>query len=201
MNKVYLAGPFFNDRQRVLMDQIELRLDEQKISYFSPRKVFNCPPDAPLEVRQATFKGNCKGIIEAECVLCVLDFLLPENRRLHLVEFTKESDKLVVAANVPKGAQLPEGIQPSRGKVEISLIGNPIVLPDVGTVWEMGFATALGKPVVGLKLMPDTAMNLMLAQACQNFITDADVFEAWAKEYGSTGVLPKGEQPWNGKII
>lgn len=41
---------------------------------------------------------------------------------------------------------------------------------DAGTMWEMGFAFALKKPVYAYTLVPGRGLNLMLAQSCAGFI-------------------------------
>lgn len=41
---------------------------------------------------------------------------------------------------------------------------------DAGTMWEMGYAYALKKPVYAYTLVPGRGLNLMLAQSCSGFI-------------------------------
>lgn len=58
---------------------------------------------------------------------------------------------------------------------------------DTGTIWEMGFAFALGRPVVGFSLA-DAKMNVMLANGCEGFLSsEAQVREFLAGRCGEKG--------------
>lgn len=69
--RFYLAGPFFNPEQRLVMDKIERYATELGLDFYSPRLSNYCPPDAPEETRKATFLNNVRNLGKGES-----DFIL-----------------------------------------------------------------------------------------------------------------------------
>ncbi len=65
--------------------------------------------------------------------------------------------------------------------------------PDTGTLWEMGYAYAIGRPVVGFTLGA-TKMNVMLAQGCAGFLQSIGDVGGFleGKELGAQGLAA----PW-----
>jgi len=51
-----------------------------------------------------------------------------------------------------------------------------LCLPDSGTVWEMGYASALGKQVFGYTVEPVTKLNLMLSQTIEGVVKPLKFF-------------------------
>jgi len=51
-----------------------------------------------------------------------------------------------------------------------------VSLPDSGTVWEMGYASALGKKVFGYTTTPVVKLNLMLSQTVAGIVDPLKFF-------------------------
>lgn len=70
MSKVYIAAPFFNDKQLQIVEDIKAILEEQGIEYFSPKdeSMFK-QGDDPKDILQL----NCKAISHAPFMICVTD--------------------------------------------------------------------------------------------------------------------------------
>lgn len=72
-HKVYLAGPFFNEEQRIVAATIEQFAEAAGLDSFSPRLRCCCPPDAPLTQRKISFDMNTTAITNADLVLARID--------------------------------------------------------------------------------------------------------------------------------
>lgn len=57
---------------------------------------------------------------------------------------------------------------------------------DPGTMWEIGYAYALKKPVIAYSMVPGRGLNLMLAQSCKGFINGE---ERLSRFLGRTGMV------------
>ena len=68
--KVYLASGWFTPKALEEVEALENLLGELGLNVASPRKIFICPPSAPLDVQKDTFKGNVDHIRTADFVLC-----------------------------------------------------------------------------------------------------------------------------------
>lgn len=70
MSKVYIAAPFFNDKQLQIVEDIKAILEEQGFDYFSPKdeSMFK-QGDEPKDILQL----NCKAIIHSQFMVCVTD--------------------------------------------------------------------------------------------------------------------------------
>lgn len=68
--KVYLASGWFTPKAAEEVEALENLLGELGLNVASPRKIFVCPPGAPLDVQKDTFKGNVEHIRTADFVLC-----------------------------------------------------------------------------------------------------------------------------------
>lgn len=71
---------------------------------------------------------------------------------------------------------------------------------DPGTMWEIGFAYANGRPVFAYTTVPGRGLNLMLAQSCKGFMCGFDELKSFV---GSNGMV-NWEAPHkihNGEII
>ena len=68
--KVYLASGWFTPKAAEEVEALENLLGELGLNVASPRKIFVCPPNAPLDVQKDTFKGNVEHIRTADFVLC-----------------------------------------------------------------------------------------------------------------------------------
>lgn len=70
MSKVYIAAPFFNDKQLQIVEDIKAILEEQCIEYFSPKdeSMFK-QGDDPKQI----LKLNCRAIEHSDFVIVVTD--------------------------------------------------------------------------------------------------------------------------------
>jgi len=68
--KVYLASGWFTPKALEEVEALEVLLGDLGLNVASPRKIFICPPSAPLDVQKDTFKGNVDHIRTADFVLC-----------------------------------------------------------------------------------------------------------------------------------
>jgi len=68
--KVYLASGWFTPKALEEVEALEVLLGDLGLEVASPRKIFICPPNAPLDVQKDTFKGNVEHIRTADFVLC-----------------------------------------------------------------------------------------------------------------------------------
>lgn len=68
--KVYLASGWFTPKALEEVEALEVLLADLGLDVASPRKIFICPPNAPLDVQKDTFKGNVEHIRTADFVLC-----------------------------------------------------------------------------------------------------------------------------------
>jgi len=68
--KVYLAAGWFNPTQAEELDKLEAICDSRDwIDLASPRRIFVCPPNAPKEVQDDTFKGNLEHIASSDFLI------------------------------------------------------------------------------------------------------------------------------------
>lgn len=72
-HKIYLAGPFFNEKQLALTKWLEESCKSAGLDYFSPRERCCCPPDASMAQRKLTFDMNTNGIENCDLVLACID--------------------------------------------------------------------------------------------------------------------------------
>jgi nucleoside 2-deoxyribosyltransferase len=114
-NHVYLAGPFFNEEQTKVVEDIKEILDYLKINYFSPKDVLKYAKTDPPEVATKCYKGNVRALCGCDLMIALIDDY------------------------------------------------------DSGTMFEMGYFTALNKPVVAYSNHPDRRLNIMLSQSCVSF--------------------------------
>lgn len=191
---IYLAAPFFNVTQQSLVSSLETILDNMSWPYFSPRQkqAKNRDPSNPEHAREI-FDINVLGLRSCDTVLAVVDFALPQNIEMHVVKRTvhlsKEqqalclnvlADTFVERMPINSGgvdALTGEIIEPAkRMSCQHSVIppnfiahhfAGPIYTPDTGVVWEVGYAYALGIPVVLFARSEKSKVNVMLSHAAR----------------------------------
>ena len=135
--KIYLAGPFFNTESREVVRLITAELERQGHEVWSPmRDGIECPKDASSTMRGKVYRLDIEKIEWAECIVAVLDYPLPPYQELLLKTKTPE------------------------GKVDLINVN----LPDVGTVFEIGYAVAKEIPCIGC-VEKVSGFNLMLGEA------------------------------------
>ena len=145
----YIAAPFFNPPQLELVKSLESVFSSQKRWAFSPRLQHGEKPVAinTKHIAAEVFLENYRAIQRCDFMVAVVDWLMPPSIELRVV---KECN----AEGLPYGP-LFESKSP------------PLNLPDTGTVWEMGMAFALKKPVVMFTVRPPTdKLNIMLTESC-----------------------------------
>lgn len=161
--RFYIAGPFFNQPQIDLIKTIEEILLDNSIPFFSPRQQHT--PGGSTKIRSAehaaaVFKCNYENLQDDCCshVLAVADFLMPPDQGLFLIEKVEQKPEL---------DREPQEDDDTGRTWMATIESGPISLPDTGTVWEMGFAFAVKKPVILFTLADSIrSLNLMLTQSC-----------------------------------
>jgi|TARA_R110002020_G_scaffold48763_5_gene138989 nucleoside 2-deoxyribosyltransferase len=77
MLKIYLAGPFFNDKQINLIETIEFEFDKYGFDYFSPRKgggvISHLSPEDRTKESKRIYESNVKEMINANVLFAVTD--------------------------------------------------------------------------------------------------------------------------------
>ena len=73
MLKAYFASPFFNPEQVEREEALKKILRDKGIQVFSPKEEFHLAPDATKEEQEKTFKGNLKGMYDADFVFAITD--------------------------------------------------------------------------------------------------------------------------------
>lgn len=68
-HNVYIASPFFTDIDNERLDIIEKMLEDNGLTYFSPRKQSAIGPISEPEVREKAFKMNVDNIKAADFVI------------------------------------------------------------------------------------------------------------------------------------
>ncbi len=149
MLKIYLAGPFFNTESKKVMAKLCTFLEKMGHEVFSPmRDGFECEKNALTERRKEVYDLDTKKILWADVVVACLDNPLPIYQQVILSERT------------------PEGIRREL----------PISFPDMGTIFEIGFAVGVSAtnpadlidiPVVGYSIQQDASVgfNLMITES------------------------------------
>ena len=149
MLKIYLAGPFFNTESKKVMAKLCTFLEKLGHEVFSPmRDGIECEKDALTERRQEVYDLDTKKILWADVVVACLDNPLPIYQQVILAERT------------------PEGMRREL----------PISFPDMGTVFEIGYAKAtkrrFTKPgIIAYSVQQDARVgfNLMITEAVDGF--------------------------------
>lgn len=73
LSRIYLAGPFFNEKQLNNMKTLEDLCKLHNINGISPRKFMVLKPRAPLSDREKVFKENVRAIDTSNLVLACVD--------------------------------------------------------------------------------------------------------------------------------
>lgn len=157
--KIYIAGPFFNPPQLDLIKWIEDHLAQAEINFYSPR-LHPGNDGGPIDNATANkiFRSNVVAIQECTHVLAVLDWLMPTGHELMVVK------------------PAPQKFTDERWLYEGA--SRPLSLPDTGTVFEMGYATGINKPVLGYtdRKEGEGKLNIMLTQACRGMVYGPEHF-------------------------
>ncbi len=140
--RIYLAGPFFNRAQRSWIEMVEHTMDQAGVDYYSPRKTDHPPSQGESkgwtqDEAQEIFIENVAELTRCTTVLAIMDYLTDVSAMPVLCDHTKNPPDFT-----------------------------PLYLPDTGTVWELGAAYAMGKPIAALYTREEKSKtNLMLSQS------------------------------------
>jgi nucleoside 2-deoxyribosyltransferase len=156
--KFYLAAPFFNPAQARMVERIESLFAQKGVDLFSPRQTdHNRKKELNDQDAIEIFSNNVAGVKTCSHMLAVLDWAnLPE------IEIWTLKHTLISTCVAPPHVQTEK-------------LGQPLNLPDTGTVWEMGAAFVLEKPIIGFTLRkPGDKVNIMLTQCLRGVIYGFD---------------------------
>lgn len=176
MKPIYLAAPFFNEQQLAVVVALETWAAARGFDFISPR--LQHPQDKPppkITTREhaiQVLEYNHRHIRQSGLVVAVLDWRMPSKHELRVVERSGLDHNPHIA------------------------VSPPLSIPDSGTVYECGYANALGVPVVGLSV--SKKLNLMLAASCEGIIESPEQLDVALTDYKRLGyvrtdALPKFE--------
>ncbi len=174
--QIYIAGPFFNPAQIKIIDEIETVFRSANVhgpSAFSPRLANPTAEGTKItsELAKKIFWENVESIRECDALIAVLDYAFPVGQRLML---SKRS---------------PEGF--------VGL--DPLNLPDSGTVWEMGMAFALDKPIFIYQQNESQKQNIMLTQCVDGVIQGKEALWLFLKDGTIGDYSTKNLKKWKGE--
>jgi len=159
----YLAGPFFNPAQVLLMEQIEQVMDRHGVPTYKPRidggvldKLHG--PERMADSADECYQHDLRGLTQCELMLAVLTYEL-------------DGHHLALGHTVFRD-----------GAKQFAVDQWGVSIPDTGTVWEVGFFTAECKPVVGFYPQPRGRLNIMLTQSVHGFVFGLDNLDTWVRE-------------------
>jgi nucleoside 2-deoxyribosyltransferase len=179
----FIASPLFNPEQIQIIKSIEVMLGQNDIGYYSARKHSGSHLLTPEEKQQVgrwkpVFKSNVDGLKKADVCIAVMNYVLPKGQSLALVE----SRKIGYASPLMHEVLRP-GLQ----------------IPDTGTVWEMGYLSARGIPVIGYIPEQTASLNLMLPFGCDTMARTVDDLEKLIRV--SPRLWPAPHEVWQGKHL
>ena len=70
MNKCYIASGWFSPEWLAELECIKSVLDDLELDYFSPKDENLAKPDDAVNVQDAIFDGNIKGMEECDWMIC-----------------------------------------------------------------------------------------------------------------------------------
>jgi nucleoside 2-deoxyribosyltransferase len=155
----YIAGPFFNPDQLALIADIEKTFDLAGVKYFSPRlcdENKKGPPDKAGA--EKIYERNSRNLLFCTHILAVVDWKLPIGDQIYLLR------------------QAPAEPEPFP-------VGQPLNIPDSGTVWEMGAAQMRNMLAGGfLKNFAGDPVSLLrsIDDSIKRYVT-TDVYDQWAQ--------------------
>jgi nucleoside 2-deoxyribosyltransferase len=168
----YIAAPFFNRPQLELAETIENILLEERVPFYSPRKSGVLKPAASSEDRRRILLSNIDAIQTASVVLAVMDWLLPPEHYLHVIE---------------------------RGEDSWHFKSPDLNLPDTGTVWECGFAYAIHRPIIGY-VSKAKKINVMIAETFKGVVGSPEELRGFARTWSGASFSYDNLKPWTGSI-
>ena len=77
MLKIYLAGPFFSEKQINLIERIESQFDKYGFDYFSPRKsggvISHLSPEDRTKESKKIYDSNIREMVNANVLFAIID--------------------------------------------------------------------------------------------------------------------------------
>lgn len=77
MLNIYLAGPFFNEKQIDLIERIETEFDKYRFDYFSPRKsggiISHLSPEERTKESKRIYDSNIREMVNANVLFAIID--------------------------------------------------------------------------------------------------------------------------------
>lgn len=160
---IYIAGPFFNERQISLIEEIEGVLETNGVDYFSPRM-----SEGSAELRElgpsrkrlrTIFENNIEQMNGATLCIAVLDWLCPEGEEIRTVHF-------------------------SGTEGDSTRHGPSLNIPDSGTAFEIGYLFAQKIPVWGYSAREGFKPNLMLTETCAGQLSSPNDLRTFGRQLG-----------------
>lgn len=189
--KFYVAGPFFNERQTQVIQQIETMLDDYGYPYFSPRQHGPVLEGRPRSMEDAmkVFDSNVMGLLDVDVLLAVADYLLPEGQELRAVTPVEDDEDDMVS-----------------DRVDVFAATSPALhIPDLGTTFELGLAHGIrmkrdaidNKPEIVLftERQQIRSINLMLTMCADGTLFSWAQMQAWLEGGLDDKFLTKAEWP------
>lgn len=165
--KIYIAAPFFNAAQIMVVQTIESTLANNEFSYYSPRLHSGSDKLTPEERKDRNawmqvITSNIAAMESCSAMIAVLEFAMPDELRLVPAKY----------ANVGKWNVLPN-VQ-------------PVELPDTGVVFEMGYMYARYKPIFGYHSTKiPSELNLMLSHTVMGILTGQEALNGFLGGVGN----------------
>ena len=179
---LYLAGPFFNPRQKEAAELVASLAKAAGWDFYAPvLNAYQGKIDDSCKARKV-FLDNVARLGWADIVLAHLDWLTPTSLEVRVVSRAKEE---------PENSEL------------FRAVSNPLNVPDAGTVWELGYAfcrkQAGVRPftLIGYTFMPGFELNLMLSRSLDGFLRGS----SQVKEFLKTGNLSESQKKYAGEEI
>ncbi len=176
--RIFIASPLFNKPQIELIEQIEeILIDTGYGGFYSARlhsgsDKLSSEQKKDIKAWDPVFESNIQGLDSCRVMIAVLDYRLPGSLALAQGELVRTFG--------------------TDGREDNAQLVNakPIVIPDAGTVWEMGYHRAQGKIVIGLTADEAGHLNLMLTHGCDAMVAGLPALEKFLSESGPK--LPEG---------
>jgi nucleoside 2-deoxyribosyltransferase len=177
--KVFIASPLFNKPQVEIIHRIESMLAASGFEFYSARMHSGSADMTPEQRKDPKawdpiMASNLRGLDECEAMIAVVEYAMPKGHNLCL----------------HRSAELGKSDKPLR-----------VELPDAGTIWEMGYHRAQGKPIVAFHSIkqPDQ-LNLMLSHGICGVVTGWDDLAQFIQGPSAKSGNPEGNY-WNWQLF
>lgn len=158
---IYLASPFFNDKQRAEVERLTRFVEDNGWRVLSPsRDGLVIKPDDPPEVSKKGFDWNVDAIRRSNAVLAFMDWLTPDGCEIREVSFPKVGSESKLLKDI--GLTEMEGVPTKEHPTKLTKHHSPpLNIPDAGVIFEIGTAYAHDIPVITLTYS-SKPLNLMM---------------------------------------